>query len=416
MPTLARADLESLLRARQLDRTLTTTLAPLDPYDEYAVAPAGVTALDASLGGGFPRGQLCELIGPRSSGRTSLFLQILAAATGRGELVALVDALDTFDIASASAAGIDLERLLWVRGHVVPNPGMCRDVNPRAVEQAVKALMLILQAGNFGCVVLDVADAPGEAIRRLPFTTWLRLQRVLEGSQTACILVGTEPMARSSAGLSVRFERQRAEGKGRRQKAKGRGQKAKGRGPAGGCSKGSIWSSTSSAREVTCARVSVCRWRQRRHRMSDTIQLPASSSQLHASVLSPVALGPLPLPLYACLHAVSAVDASTLVQLARDFSPRFECHRDDLVSIDIRGLDRLLGDPKAIGAELRRSAAARGLRLQVAVAATRTAAMVLAHARPGLTVIERSGEAAALAPLRWEFSKKFTRRARWSRR
>ena len=160
MSTLARADLESLLRARKLDRTLTTALAPLDPYDEYAIAPAGVTALDASLGGGFPRGQLSELIGPRSSGRTSLVLQILAAAAGRGELVALVDALDTFDIASASAAGIDLERLLWVRGHVVTNPGMCRDINQRAVEQAVKALMLILQAGNFGCVVLDVADAP----------------------------------------------------------------------------------------------------------------------------------------------------------------------------------------------------------------------------------------------------------------
>ena len=162
MSTLARADLESLLRARKLDRTLTTALAPLDPYDEYAIAPAGVTALDASLGGGFPRGQLSELIGPRSSGRTSLFLQILAAAAGRGELVALVDALDTFDVASASAAGIDLERLLWVRGHVVTNPGMCRDINQRAVEQAVKALMLILQAGNFGCVVLDVADAPAE--------------------------------------------------------------------------------------------------------------------------------------------------------------------------------------------------------------------------------------------------------------
>ena len=221
MPTLARADLESLLRARHLDRTLTTTLAPLDPYDEYAVAPAGVAALDASLGGGFPRGQLSELIGPRSSGRTSLFLQILAAATGRGELVALIDALDMLDVASASAAGIDLERLLWVRGHVVPNPGMCRDVNPRAVEQALKALMLVLQAGNFGCVVLDVAEAPGEAIRRLPFTTWLRLQRALEGSQTACILVGTEPMARSSAGLSVRFARPKAEGK--KQKAGGLG-------------------------------------------------------------------------------------------------------------------------------------------------------------------------------------------------
>jgi hypothetical protein len=212
MATLARANLESLLRARKLDRTLTTTLAPLDPWDEYAVAPAGVVALDAALGGGFPRGQLSELIGPRSSGRTSLILQMLAAATGRGDLVALVDALDTFDVASAMAAGIDLERMLWVRGHVVVNPGMCRDINQRAMEQAVKALMLILQAGNFGCVVLDVADAPAEAIRRLPFTTWLRLQRILEGTQTACVLVGTEPMARSSAGLSVKTHR--ADGSG----------------------------------------------------------------------------------------------------------------------------------------------------------------------------------------------------------
>jgi hypothetical protein len=234
MPTLARADLESLLRARKLDRTLTTSLAPLDPYDEYAVAPSGVAAFDASVGGGFPRGQLSELIGPRTSGRTSLFLQTLAAATGRGELVALVDALDTFDVASASAAGIDLERLLWVRGHVVPNPGLCRDINPRAVEQAVKALMLVLQAGNFGCVVLDVADAPGEVIRRLPFTTWLRLQRILEGSQTACVLVGTEPMARSAAGLSVKCERaQRQEPRAQEPKTKspraeGHGQMFKG--------------------------------------------------------------------------------------------------------------------------------------------------------------------------------------------
>ena len=205
MAPLARADLESLLHARKLDRTLTTALAPLDPYDEYAVAPAGVAALDGSLGGGLPRGQLSELIGPRSSGRTSLLLQILAAATGRGELVALVDALDAFDVESASAARIELDRLLWVRGHVVANPGMCRDLNQRAVEQAIKALTLVLQAGNFGLVVLDVAEAPREAIRHLPFTTWLRLQRMVEGTQTVCVLVGTEPMARSSAGLTLRL-------------------------------------------------------------------------------------------------------------------------------------------------------------------------------------------------------------------
>ena len=109
------------------------------------------------------------------------------------------------DVESAAAAGIDLDRLLWVRGHVVPNPGLCRDMNQRALEQAIRALALVLQAGNFGVVMFDVADAPPEAIRRLPFTTWLRLQRMVEGSQTTCVLVGAEPMARSSAGLTVRL-------------------------------------------------------------------------------------------------------------------------------------------------------------------------------------------------------------------
>jgi len=202
---LARADLESLLRARQLDRTLTTSLPPLDPNDDGAVAPSGITALDARLGGGLPRGQLSELVGPRSSGRTSVLLQLLAAATARGELVAVVDALDMLDVESAAAAGVDLDRLLWVRGHVVTSPGMCRDLNQRALEQAIRAVALVLQAGNFGVVVFDAAEAPSDAVRRLPFTTWLRLQRMIEGSQTACVLLGSEPMARSSAGLTVKL-------------------------------------------------------------------------------------------------------------------------------------------------------------------------------------------------------------------
>ena len=202
---LARADLESLLRARQLDRTLTTSLPQLDPRDEHALAPSGVSALDARLGGGFPRGQLSELVGRRSSGRSSLLLRMMAAATARGELVAVVDALDMLDVESAAAAGVDLNRLLWIRGHVVTNQGLCRDLNQRALEQAIRAFTLVLQAGNFGLVVFDVAEAPADALRRLPFTTWLRLQRMVEGSQTACVLVGDEPMARSSAGLTLKL-------------------------------------------------------------------------------------------------------------------------------------------------------------------------------------------------------------------
>jgi hypothetical protein len=202
---LPRADLETLLRARRLDRTLTTAMVAPDPHDDCAVASTNVTTLDAHLGGGFPRGQLSELVGSRSSGRASVLLRAIAAATRRGELVALVDALDTLDVASAADAGVDLDRLLWIRGSVTTYSGLGRDLNQRAMEQAIRAFALVLQAGNFGLVALDVAEAPMDAIRRLPFTTWLRLQRMVEGRQTACLLVGSDTMARSSAGLTVRL-------------------------------------------------------------------------------------------------------------------------------------------------------------------------------------------------------------------
>jgi hypothetical protein len=199
-----RTTLLTALRARSLDRTLTTALPAVAPQDEQAIGSSGLAPLDARIGG-LPRGHLSEIVGPRSSGRTSLLLQAVAAAIARGELVALVDALDMLDVASAEAAGIDLTRLLWVRGHVVVNPGLCRDLNQRAMEQAVRALGLVLQAGNFGLVALDLGDAPPEALKRLPFTTWLRLQRMIEGSQTVGLLLASEPVARSAAGLSIRL-------------------------------------------------------------------------------------------------------------------------------------------------------------------------------------------------------------------
>src|SRR5438132_10186355 len=107
--------------------------------------------------------------------------------------------------------------------------------------------------------------------------------------------------------------------------------------------------------------------------------------------------------MYACLYRPPAAKAqdetarSPLIDLARDFSPRCERHRDELVSIDISGLTRLFGTARAIGEQLRRDAASRGLRLHVALAATRMAAMVLGHARPGLSVVHPGGEPGALA-------------------
>ena len=75
---------------------------------------SGIPALDA-LTGGLPRGCLTEICGPASSGRTTLLLAALAAATRRGEFCAVVDASDALDPHSAAAAGVDLDRLLWVR-------------------------------------------------------------------------------------------------------------------------------------------------------------------------------------------------------------------------------------------------------------------------------------------------------------
>ena len=198
---LARTDLESLLR----DRKLVPPITFAQNTDEYAAAPTAVTTLDARLGGGFPRGQLSEIVGPRSSGRTSVLLQMLAAATARQEIVALVDVLDMLDVASAEAAGVDFGRLLWIRGQVTIHWG--RDMNERALDRAIKALTLVLQAGNFGLVAFDAAEAPLQALQRLPFTTWRRLQRLIEGSQTACVLVGGAPMARSAGGVTVRLSR-----------------------------------------------------------------------------------------------------------------------------------------------------------------------------------------------------------------
>lgn len=195
MANSALAVLETALRERKLDRTLTSALPPLERTTAAAFIPFGVEAIDAVLRGGLPRGQVSEIAGALSTGRTTLLLQLLAAATRAGEITALVDTCDRFDVASASATGIDLERLLWIRGEVGPPD--------RVADRAIKALNLVLQSGGFAIVAIDLADVHPRVLRSLPFTTWLRLQRLVEGSDTACLLVTPEPLARSAGGLTM---------------------------------------------------------------------------------------------------------------------------------------------------------------------------------------------------------------------
>jgi recombination protein RecA len=88
--------------------------ARLEVRPAPATVPSGIAEIDA-LTGGLPRGALTEIFGPASSGRTSMILSALAAATRRQEVCALVDAGDSLHPESAAAAGLDLQRLLWIR-------------------------------------------------------------------------------------------------------------------------------------------------------------------------------------------------------------------------------------------------------------------------------------------------------------
>lgn len=211
-----RATVEALLRERKLDRTLTSAIP--ERLGEDAVSPLDVEALDRGLAGGLPRGQVSEVVGPASSGRTGLVWAALAAATRRGETVALIDTFDRFDPPTAAACGLVLPRLLWVRGQAVSKtavaidpawlPGV-RAVNgpgtfvERVIDRAIKSLNLVVQSGVCTLVAIDLIDVPAQALRRLPASTWFRIERAIEGSDTAVVILAAQSVARSSGGRSI---------------------------------------------------------------------------------------------------------------------------------------------------------------------------------------------------------------------
>ena len=191
--------IEGLLRARKLDGTLAKLeLVP-------AMAPTGLEAFDRALGGGWRRGELSELTGPKSSGRTSLLLATLAAATARGEVVGVVDSLDRFDPAMAAAAGVDVMRVLWVRGQGLSPNFRDRPFADALVRRALRAADLIVRAGGFGIVALDLADVPAPLVGRVPASSWMRIAHANEGRDTVLVLVADAPLARSPRGVSVRL-------------------------------------------------------------------------------------------------------------------------------------------------------------------------------------------------------------------
>ena len=151
------------------------------------IVPTGVGEIDARIDG-FPRGSITEIHGTASSGRTSLLLSALAAATIQAESCALVDTSDTFDLSSAANARVDCERLLWVR---------CGG----SVERAFKATDLLLQSGGFGLVALNLADVAAKYTRRIITSWWFRFRRAIENTPTTLVVLTPVACIRSCAAL-----------------------------------------------------------------------------------------------------------------------------------------------------------------------------------------------------------------------
>ncbi|HEY9138303.1 MAG TPA: hypothetical protein VIM67_08530 [Terriglobus sp.] len=104
-----RVQIESAL-AHKVPSALTPRARVVRP-----TTPTGIDSIDALLEGGLPVGALTEIVGPESSGRTSLALSSIAQLTAAGKVCAWVDVGDMLKPECAAAAGVALPYLLWVR-------------------------------------------------------------------------------------------------------------------------------------------------------------------------------------------------------------------------------------------------------------------------------------------------------------
>ena len=149
-----------------------------------------------------PRGEISEICGATSSGRTSLAFSTLARATLAGELAVYVDASDSFDPRSAEEAGIVLKRLLWVRCDPREKPRYERLLLKEAhVDPAWRAAHLAASAGGFGVIVLDLGSLPPRRLQSWRSRPWMRLRQTLECGPAALIVLAEAPLAGGAASV-----------------------------------------------------------------------------------------------------------------------------------------------------------------------------------------------------------------------
>ena len=117
--------------------------------DEREAIPAistGSLGLDIALGiGGLPKGRICEIYGPESSGKTTLTLQVIAEAQKSGGTAAFIDAEHALDPTYAEKLGVQIDDLVVSQ----PDTG----------EQALEVAELLVRSGGVDVIVIDSVAA-----------------------------------------------------------------------------------------------------------------------------------------------------------------------------------------------------------------------------------------------------------------
>src|SRR3954451_14232390 len=121
-------------------------LGSKDSIVPVSVISTGSISLDAATGvGGLPRGRICEIFGPESSGKTTIALQVVAEAQKKGGIAAFIDVEHALDPAYARKLGVDVDNLLVSQ--------------PDYAEQALEITSVLISSGSIDVLVVDSVAA-----------------------------------------------------------------------------------------------------------------------------------------------------------------------------------------------------------------------------------------------------------------
>lgn len=113
---------------------------------DVSVISTGSLAIDLALGaGGIPRGRICEIFGPESSGKTTLCLSIIAQVQKQGGRAVFIDVENALDPRYAKIVGVDLDNLIVSQ--------------PESGEDALNIAETLIRSGAIEVIVVDSVAA-----------------------------------------------------------------------------------------------------------------------------------------------------------------------------------------------------------------------------------------------------------------